>query len=193
LAAYQATSPAIPQLLGLLEQRDPRLRTAGAHLIAWFPQHAEASLRRLRTQLAVEPDLDAKATMVVAVGLLAGAHHQTSDAPAFTQLLDASDPVLRWAAAIALTRLFVDDPPERAVQELLPWATGERVQPAGRHIHFDDVDRYTLSAIVRPGLVVGERAADALLARLAVLDADADAESPVWALLEIYRTSRNRP
>jgi hypothetical protein len=122
-AAYQAVSQEVPQLLGLVDDDDPRLRQASAYLVAWFPRHAAAGLGRLRARLGAEPDPNAAATMVVAVGLLAGAHGQVADAPLLAELLGAPEPLVRWAAAIALARL-VDDPPEPAVAELLGWATG---------------------------------------------------------------------
>ncbi len=82
LAAYQAVQAAVPSLLPLLDDDDVRLRRATAHLVAWFPRWASSSLPRLRARLAAEPELDAKATMVVAVGLLAGGRGETSDSPA---------------------------------------------------------------------------------------------------------------
>jgi hypothetical protein len=137
LAAYQAVQDALPVLLPLLEEADDRLRRETAHLLAWFPSFAPASLPRLRGRLPLEAERDTMVTMVVAVGLLAGATGQTSDTLWLSKLLGGPDPVLRWAAATALARLLPEHPPEPAVQELLWWLTEKlgprRLPTPGRH------------------------------------------------------------
>lgn len=167
-AAYQAVAQEVPRLLELLDDEDPRLRQATGYLVAWFPQHAGACLGRLRARLGAEPDANAAATMVVAVGLLAGALGQVTDAPVLGELLGASEPLVRWAAAIALARLLVDAPPGPAVAELLGWATGVFPEPLEAEIPFHDgeLGRYALAAAVRPGPTAHQRAVEALLARL---------------------------
>jgi hypothetical protein len=186
-AAYQAVSQEVPQLLGLLEEDDPRLRRATAYLVAWFPQRAAACLRRLRARLGAEPDPNAAATMVVAVGLLAGAHGQAADIPVLAELLGAREPLVRWAAAIALARLLMDAPPEPAVAELLGWATGVIPQPPEAEISFHDgaLGRYALAAAVRPGPAAHRRAVEALLARLPMVAPAGEVEGLLWDLLGV--------
>jgi hypothetical protein len=77
----------VPSLLPLLDDDEVRLRRATAHLLAWFPRWASRSLPLLRARLAAESDLDAKATTVVALGLLAGGRGETRDRPRLEQLL----------------------------------------------------------------------------------------------------------
>jgi HEAT repeat protein len=186
-AAYQAVAQVVPGLLGLLGDDDPRVRQATAYLVAWFPQQASAGLGRLRARLAAEPDSNATATMVVAVGLLAGAHGQVADAPVLAGLLGGPQPLVRWAAAIALARLFVAVPPEPAVAELLGWATGAIPQPPEADIPFHDVElgRYALAAAVRPGPAAHQRAVEALLARLPMVGSAGDLELLLWDLLGV--------
>lgn len=186
-AAYQAVAQVVPRLLRLLDDDDPRVRQATAYLAAWFPQHAAASLRRLRTRLAAEPDPNVKATMVVAVGLLAGAHRQVADAPVLAELLSAPQLLVRWAAAIALARLFVAAPPEPAMVELLGWATGAIPQPPEADLPFHDgeLGRYALAAAVRPGPAAHQRAVEALLARLATVARAGEVEGLLWDLLGV--------
>jgi hypothetical protein len=81
LAAYQAVHAAVPALLPLLDEADDRLRRETAHLLAWFPSFAPVSLPRLRARLGLEAERDTRATMIVAVGLLAGATGLRSDTP----------------------------------------------------------------------------------------------------------------
>ncbi|HEX8862534.1 MAG TPA: HEAT repeat domain-containing protein [Actinomycetes bacterium] len=184
LAAYQAVQAAVPSLLGLLDHDDVRLRRATAHLLAWFPHWAPASLPLLRARLGAEPDSDAKATMVVAVGLLAGGRGETSDRPRLEALLGDADVVVRWAAAVALARLFPQAPPEPAVAELLGWLTG--VTTAGRRpaILFPQPEWYAM-VVVRAVPALRERvAAEALLARLPALSGQA-ADSLVANLIRL--------
>jgi HEAT repeats len=168
LAAYQAVQAAVPSLLGLLDDDDVRLRRATAHLLAWFPRWASSSLPLLRARLAAEPDLDAKATMVVAVGLLAGGRDETEDRPRLEALLGHDDAVVRWAAAIALARLFPQAPPEPAIQELLGWLTGATT--TGRHpeILFVEPEQYAV-LVVRSVPALRERAVEAIFDRLATM------------------------
>jgi HEAT repeat protein len=186
-AAYQALAQEVPRLLGLLDDDDPRVRQATAYLIAWFPQHAGTCLRRLRRRLAAEPDPNATATMVVGLGLLAGAHRQVADAAVLAELLGGPQPLVRWAAAIALARLFVADPPEPAVAELLGWATDATPQPPEADIpfHEGELGRYALAAAVRPGAAAHQRAVEALLARLAMVGQAGEAEGLLWDLLGV--------
>ena len=168
LAAYQAVQAIAPSLLPLLDDDDARLRRAVAHLLAWFPRWARMSLPRLRARLAAEPDPDAKAAMLVALGLLAGARGETGDAPRLARLLEDTDVVVRWAAAVALARLFPQAPPEPAVQELLGWLTG--VTTAGRHpeILFPEPEQYAM-LIVESVPALRERAVEAIFDRLATM------------------------
>jgi hypothetical protein len=168
LTAYRAVQAAVPSLLPLLDDDEVRLRRATAHLLAWFPRWASRSLPLLRARLAAESDLDAKATTVVALGLLAGGRGETRDRPRLEQLLGDADAVVRWAAAVALARLFPQAPPEPAVQELLGWLTG--VTTAGRHpeILFPEPEQYAM-LIVESVPALRERAVEAIFDRLATM------------------------
>jgi hypothetical protein len=182
-AAYQAVQAAVPSLLGLLDHGDVWLRRAVAHLVAWFPRWALVLLPRLRGRLAAEPDPDAKATMLVALGLLAGARGETKDAPRLARLLGDDDAVVRWAAAVALARLFPQAPPEPAVGELLGWLTREATVGRHPHILFPEPQEYAL-LVLRSVPALRERAAEALLERLPALP-DADVLRGVWDLVEL--------
>jgi hypothetical protein len=78
LAAYQAVQAALPALLPLLEEDDDRVRRETAH--CW---PGSRPLRRLAcpacARLPLEAERDTRVTMIVAIGLLAGATGQTSD------------------------------------------------------------------------------------------------------------------
>jgi hypothetical protein len=156
----------VPSLLPLLDDDDLRLRRAIAHLLAWFPRWAPSSLRLLRARLAAEPNLDAKATMLVALGLLAGGRGQTSHSPRLEALLGHGDAVVRWAAAVALARLLPQAPPEPAVAELLGWLTGATTAARRPAVLFPAPEQYAL-LVVRSVPALRERAVEAILERLA--------------------------
>jgi HEAT repeat protein len=193
LAAYQAVQAALPALLPLLDDDDDRLRRETAHLLAWFPSFAAVSLPRLRGRLPLEAERDTRVTMIVAVGLLAGATGQTTDTPWLSELLAGPDPVLRWAAATALARLAPEQPPEAAVQELLGWLTdppdAEPFAPQANPDAFPSHDdmpfgEYTLQTLVRPGPAARRRVTEALMAKLEGASGWR-AERLVWKLMVV--------
>jgi hypothetical protein len=175
LAAYQAVQAALPALLPLVDEDDDRLRRETGHLLAWFPSFAPASLPRLRARLPLEMERDTRVTMIVAIGLLAGASGHSTDTPWLSELLAGPDAVLRWAAATALARLAPEHPPEAAVQELLGWLTDPpesdsfalEANPDAFPSHDDmPFGEYTLQTLVRPGPAARQRVTEALLAKL---------------------------
>jgi hypothetical protein len=195
VAAYQAVQAALPALLPLLEEADDRLRRETAHLLAWFPSFAPVSLPRLRARLELETERDTRVTMIVAIGLLAGATGQRGDTPWLSALLAGPDPILRWAAATALARLSPEHPPEAAVQELLGWLTD---RPDANPFTLDanpdafppqddmPFGEYTLQTLVRPGPAARQRVAEALLAELRDAEGGpAEAESLLWDLMVV--------
>ena len=171
LAAYRAVQATLPVLLPLLGEDDDGLRRETAHLLAWFPSFAAVSVPRL----PLEAERDTRVTMIVTIGLLAGATGQTSDTSWLSELLAGPDPVLRWAAATALARLVPEQPPEAAVQELLGWLTDPpesdsfalQANPDAFPCHDDmPFGEYTLQTLVRPGPAARRRVTEALLAKL---------------------------
>ncbi|WP_354637735.1 hypothetical protein [Kitasatospora camelliae] len=101
LAAYDAVRQEVPALAALLADTDPAVRTATAHLLAWFPEEAAASLPQLLDLADRETDPVTAATVLVAAGLLGDA----ATAARVRPFLTAQDPTVRWGAAIALARL----------------------------------------------------------------------------------------
>jgi hypothetical protein len=117
------------------------------------PRRASRSLPLLRARLAAEPDPDAKATMAVALGLLAGWRGETGDAARLEALLGDADAVVRWAAAVALARLFPQALPAPAVEELLGWLTGANTAGRRPEVLFTEPEQYAmLVARVVPAL-----------------------------------------
>ncbi|HWS35161.1 MAG TPA: hypothetical protein VN408_20770 [Actinoplanes sp.] len=71
LSAYDAVRAGVPLYRDLLSAADPRLRIGAAHLLAWFPEAAPATIHSLIAS-AADPDPAVAATAVVALGLLSG-------------------------------------------------------------------------------------------------------------------------
>lgn len=101
LLSYGAVRAELSGLLSLLDDPDPVIRTRTAYLSAWFPEEAAAVLPRLLDRLRVEDSVTVTATTLVAVGLLGDITLRAQLGPH----LDASAPLVRWAAATALARV----------------------------------------------------------------------------------------
>lgn len=101
LLSYDAVRAELPGLLPLLDDPAPAIRTRAAYLSAWFPEEAVAVLPCLLDRLQVEDSVTVAATNLVAVGLLGDISLTSSISPH----LDATEPLMRWAAATALARI----------------------------------------------------------------------------------------
>ncbi|MFB7287774.1 HEAT repeat domain-containing protein [Actinacidiphila glaucinigra] len=101
LQSYDAVLAELPGLLALLDDDDARLRTRIAYLLAWFPEFSTTSLPHLLALAAQDRDPVTAATALLAAGLVG----PSSTAEDITPYLDATDPLMRWAAATALIRL----------------------------------------------------------------------------------------
>lgn len=98
---YDAVRQELPALTKLLSTNNPQLRNAVAYLLGWFPDAAEQSVPALAALLASEASVGVAASVIISLGLLGG-----SDAiAAITERLAGGEPMLRWAAAVALARL----------------------------------------------------------------------------------------
>ncbi|MWA03892.1 HEAT repeat domain-containing protein [Actinomadura sp. LD22] len=107
LAAYDAVRSGLPVLRALLTDADAHVRAAAAYALGWFPEEAAASLPALQALLAAETDPAVTANALVSAGLLDGRHL----VPRLREHLAGTEPLLRWAAAVALTRLGVTERP----------------------------------------------------------------------------------
>jgi len=101
LAAYNAVRAEVPRLRGLLGDGDPYVRAAVAYLAGWFPEEAPGSVSALRGLLAAEARPGVAATAVVSAGLLG----DTGLVSRLRKGLSGPEPLVRWADAIALSRL----------------------------------------------------------------------------------------
>ncbi|MEW2622415.1 hypothetical protein [Streptomyces sp. NPDC048106] len=119
LAAYDAVRGEIPALLPLLGDADAAVRAGTAYVLAWFPEAAAESLPRLLPLLEGEGEPAVLATALVTVGLLGDGESGGELAARLRPFLVAGEPVVRWAAATALSRL--------GAEGLVEAALGERV------------------------------------------------------------------
>ena len=101
--AYDAIREELPRLTGLLAAADAELRNAVAYLLAWFPEAAQRSVPALATLLSTESSVGVAASAMLSLGLLGG----SDVVPAISERLGSGEPMLRWAAAVALARLGV--------------------------------------------------------------------------------------
>ncbi|MFF4864180.1 hypothetical protein ACFY3J_21055 [Streptomyces sp. NPDC001231] len=100
MRSYDAVLAELPALLTLLDDDNPQIRTRTSYLLAWFPDLADTSLPLLLDRAAHEHDAVAKATSLVAVGILG----TTALAGTLAAELDAENSLVRWAAATAIAQ-----------------------------------------------------------------------------------------
>lgn len=131
--SYDAVLAELPALLTLLDDENPQIRTRTAYLLAWFPDLADTSLPLLLDLAAHEHDAVAKATSLVAAGIVG----TTALAGTLAADLDAGDSLVRWAAATAIAQTARSADAEldapllgRAVAELAAAAAAPAPVPA---------------------------------------------------------------
>lgn len=73
---------------------------------------------------------------------------------------------MRWAAAVALARLFPQAPPEPAVTELLGWLTGATTARRHPELLSSEPEQYAM-LVLRAVPALRERAVEAIFDRLA--------------------------
>lgn len=115
LATYKAVADALPELTALLADPDVAVRRAAGYAVSPFADHAPSALPALRQQLAVEDDAHARASLILAVRLLARATNDRTDVQPLQARVAKGAPgnVDDCAAAIALLTLSGRD--DRAV------------------------------------------------------------------------------
>jgi hypothetical protein len=185
LDSYEAVRQELPTFRKLLGAREPKLRTACAYALAWFPEDARESLIGLRPLLRRARSRYVKATAMVALGLLAGRLGDQSDCEWLSQGLNNKDRLIRWASATTLARILGRDAPEAASDELVKWITGredERLITDQIPFMEGQLQRYAVMALecFRGGQ---SRATDVLIASLSYVKGDASMEV-VGELLE---------
>jgi HEAT repeat protein len=107
LAAYDAVRARLPLVRDLLSDDNTLVRAGAAYTLGWFPEDAAASLPALRALLSTEQDPAVTVNALISTGLLDG----RDLIPRLREHLSGADPLPRWAAAVALLRLDVTDPP----------------------------------------------------------------------------------
>ncbi|GAB7109747.1 hypothetical protein JCM4814A_80620 [Streptomyces phaeofaciens JCM 4814] len=100
MRSYDGVLAALPSLLGLLGDENPRVRTRTAYLPAGFPALAGTSLPLLLGLAAHEDNVVAKATSLVAAGILG----TTALLGTLAADLDAEEGLVRRAAAMAIAQ-----------------------------------------------------------------------------------------
>ncbi|MGW8362896.1 HEAT repeat domain-containing protein [Streptomyces wedmorensis] len=151
LRSYDAVRAQLPALLELLGDPAEEIRTKTAYLLGWFPEEADATLPPLLACLDGERDPACAATVLVAIGLLAD--HDPDGR--LRRHLDHEHPLLRWAAATALTRLLSTHPAaalglppaELIAAELAASGARPAPQPATAH-HAGDLHSYTVRSLL---------------------------------------------
>ncbi|MEU5138148.1 HEAT repeat domain-containing protein [Streptomyces californicus] len=116
LPCYDAVRTELRNLYPLMEDPDPEIRVRTAYLLAWFPEEGARIIPHLMACLDREQHTQARATALVAAGLV-GDH---SLLPRLRPYLSVPEPLVRWAAATALARLLTTgSSPDAGGEELV--------------------------------------------------------------------------
>lgn len=178
LAAYDAVRARLPLVRDLLADEDVPVRAAATYTLGWFPEEAAASLSALRALLRTEQDPAVAANALISTGLLDG----RDLIPRLREHLDGAEPLTRWAAAIALLRLDVTDPP--VIAEL----AAASADPPGATIAFMNGDLRLYSAAAIAGMAdPPDEAVGAVLHGLARTSDDASFPMAAVALRLAFR------
>ncbi|WP_243775720.1 HEAT repeat domain-containing protein [Actinomadura nitritigenes] len=178
LAAYDAVRARLPLVRDLLADEDVPVRAAAAYTLGWFPEEAAASLSALRALLRTEQDPAVAANALISTGLLDG----RDLIPRLREHLDGAEPLTRWAAAIALLRLDVTDPP--VIAEL----AAASADPPGATVAFMNGDLRLYSAAAIAGMAdPPDEAVGAVLDGLARTSDDASFPMAAVALRLAFR------
>ncbi|MFI9365873.1 HEAT repeat domain-containing protein [Kitasatospora sp. NPDC053057] len=159
LRSYDAVRAELPRLRALLDDPHGEVRTRTAYLLGWFPEESAQSTPPLLRRLETEQDPRTAATVLLAIGFLG----ERATADRLRPHLDAEHPLLRWAAATALARLFLlpadplSDPQllERVVAELVNASIAPAPEPRTDH-NDDGPHHYTARTL----LALGDLTAD---------------------------------
>ncbi len=137
-ATYEAVAAGTPRYLALLDDDDPRVRAAAAYAAPWFESTAKRVVDDVRTRLAREDDVVARASMTLALGMAA---RRCREREPFAQALRDRDELVRACAACALAWADENQASSRALEPLvgqaqlrktaLPWNRGDLAGLAG--------------------------------------------------------------
>jgi len=113
VAAHDAVRQGVPLFRALLGHTDPEVRAVAAYALGWFPEDAGGSVPALAALATSDVDDALAATARISLGLLGVASE-----------FDDPRPLVRWATAIARTRVHGAGAGQEAVDELRAWARG---------------------------------------------------------------------
>ncbi|WP_437972188.1 hypothetical protein WMF04_24110 [Sorangium sp. So ce260] len=109
-------------LYSALSAKTPALRSAAALVLAFLPELAPESLRKLRSALGKEEDAPVRASLALALGVL-GAARKSGDDQSLLEGLRTSDGrgLVRGAAALALLLVDAGTKPTSVAADLRAW------------------------------------------------------------------------
>ena len=123
-ACWTSVKAGASTFLRLVDDPDPRVRTPAAMLCGLLVEHAEAAAAKLRRRLdptsagGAEPDEGARATQLVALAFCNRYRKNAADLALFKAALEASSPLVRGAASIAIALVLGDRIDARALDVL---------------------------------------------------------------------------
>ncbi len=117
------------RFVALLEDEDPHVRAAAVFLLAFLGEHARDTAPHVEAHLRRETDPIARASALIAMGMLDQYLERQKNVPSFTAALDARNELERLAGAVALSYVAPLEP--TAVRILAEAARGDARAVAG--------------------------------------------------------------
>lgn len=173
--AHEAVGAGIDTYMDLLQDADAEMRTAAAHALAAFPEHAERILPALLAALTLESESETGGIMALGLGKLLIGHPNASGA--VEQVLrEASDPRRRLACAVALAKIAREQTSDAAVETLVEAFSQPEPRP------YSEVPYRPVDALRALG---AQRGVQALACALSITTDDEDAHQIANAMLNL--------
>ncbi|MGD0675136.1 MAG: hypothetical protein ABSC94_06930 [Polyangiaceae bacterium] len=186
---HLAVSAGIDGYIAALSRPEPAVRVAAAFVIGFLSRVAERSVAHVRVRVESERDGRARASAVLALGLLGAYLHSQADCALIESLLLDASPLIRFSAAVALAYLSPAVVPPRVRDELLSWAGRKNADVAGFPWGEGALDQYATVVLTD----VAARVSDVALLKSALdVAAGKPTESRVaWAMIDtVFSTDR---
>ncbi|MGD0524195.1 MAG: hypothetical protein ABSE49_03565 [Polyangiaceae bacterium] len=105
-----------------LSRKEAAVRSAASLTLAMLPREAPVTIQPVRAKAAADTDAAARASAVLSLGMLGRYLEKGDDRATFERLLGEGEPLLRFAAAVALAYVARSEWPASARDELVGWA-----------------------------------------------------------------------
>ncbi|CAM3132898.1 hypothetical protein [Stackebrandtia soli] len=131
-ATFDAVAGGVPVLVDLLGDEDPAIAASAAYLLGWFRRSADLILPRLMPLTDRELEPEARADVLLSLGLLARGDSGAEARAALAEIVDDPEDSAGWAAAVGLAMASAPMFPLGALRALIVELGGMCAHPDER-------------------------------------------------------------